>query len=326
MESGSRVRILVAGALGDLGIKISELLVERGDETFGLTRSEGRVAELESRGLRGVVGDLLDPVSTATAVASCGPEAVIQVAIGLPDRGPMRPRDLASTNRLRREGTANLLRASIQHGVRRFVSESIVAIYGYGQVDRELTEEDPVATRVPLRAVQPALDALHEQERLVLDSARANEIEGIVLRLGFYYGAGVGSTLFIAKLLGRGLMGVTSRTGAMPWVELSDAARGVVAGLDRGLSSEVYNIVGDSSAGLGELADELARQLGTPPPRNIPKWLMKLAGRYAAVMNEVDLRVSNQKAKEELGWSPRFPNVRDGVAHAVPEIRKRVLS
>lgn len=316
------MRVLIAGVSGDLGIKVADVLIARGDDVYGLTRSEGRVAELEKRGRRAVVGDLLDARSTAAAVASADPEAVIQVPIGLPDRGPIRPRDLASTNRLRRDGTRHLLEASIECDVRRYISESIVAIYGYGRMEGELDEEGPVEARAPIRAVQPALDALHEQERLVLEASRGGHVEGIVLRLGFYYGAGVGSTAFMAKLLRRRAMPVTRKKGAMPWVELSDAARGVVAALDDGRSGGIYNIVGDSSAGLGDLAEELARQLGARPPRKIPAWVMKLGGRYAALMGETNLHVSNRKAKEQLDWSPRFPTIREGIANAVPELRE----
>ena len=318
------MRVLIAGASGDLGTKVAELLVERGDEVFGLTRSQERIADLERRGLQGVVGDLLDARTTSLAVAECGADAVVSVPIDLPERGPLRPRDLETTNELRRIGTRHLLQAATEHGVRRFVCESIVAIYGYGSPPAGLDERSPLATQAPLKSVQPALDAIHELERLVLDATRKGEIEGVVLRLGFYYGADVGSTLFMAKLLKRRMMAVTKNTGAIPWVEISDAARGVVAGLDGGRPGEIYNIVGDASAGLGELADELAHHLGIKPPRRIPTWMMRLGGRYAALMSEVNLHVSNRKAKEELGWSPRFPTVRDGIAHGLPDLRRHL--
>ena len=318
------MRVLVAGASGDLGRKTSEILVERGDEVWGLTRSNERIGALEAMGLHGVVGDLLDEQSTAAAVASCRPEAVIQVPIGLPERGPLRPSDLTSTNELRSIGTKNLLAASVAHGVRRIVSESIVAIYGYGRPNEQLDEESPLAREAPIRSVQPALDAIHDLENIVLDASRTGRIEVVVLRLGFYYGADVGSTTFIAKLLKRGVMAVTKTTGAMPWVEITDAARGVVAGLDHGRPGEIYNIVGDESAGLGELTSELARQLGTSPPRTIPRWLMKIGSRYAALMSTVQLDVSNAKAKRDLGWAPKFPTVRDGIAHAVPHLQRHL--
>ena len=318
------MRILIAGASGELGGATAELLIAGGHEVHGLTRSAARSSDLERRGIVPVVGDLLDPTATRAAVEQVRPDAVVQVPIALPERGPLRVRDLTATNRLRTLGTRHLLDASVAVGVRRYVAESIVAIYGYGDVGgKELDEGSPTAQMAPLRDLQPALDAIHAQEAMVLEVARAGRIDGIVVRLGFYYGAGVGSTRFMVKLLRRGVMPVTRRPGAMPWVELSDAAAGVVAALEHGRSGETYNIVGDRSAGLPDLARELAAQLGTRPPRALPRWVIRLGGRYAALMGETNLHVSNRKAVEELGWSPRFPTIRDGVAAAVPSLRSR---
>lgn len=251
------------------------------------------------------------------------PDAVVQVPIALPQRGPTRVRDLAATNRLRVEGTRHLLDAALAVGASRFVSESIVAIYGYGDVDGVLDEASPTARSASLRSLQPALDALHAQESMVLDAAHAGKIEGVVVRLGFYYGADVSSTRFMAQLLRYGVMPVTREPGAMPWVEIGDAAAGVVAALDKGRSGEIYNIVGDESIGLGELARAIAAHTGARPPRSLPAWVIALGGRYAALMGKTRLFVSNQKAKRELGWSPRFPTVQAGLADAAASLRIR---
>ena len=185
-----------------------------------------------------------------------------------------------------------------------------------------LDEDSPTATAAPFRALQPALDALAAEEAMVLDAAQSGHIEGVVVRLGFYYGAGVGSSVFMTKLLRRHSLPVTKKRGAMPWVELSDGASGVVAALERGRSGEIYNIVGDRSAGLTDLAHELSRQLGTPAPRELPGWVIKLGGRYAALMGETMLHVSNRKAKDELGWVPRYPTIVEGVEAALPSLRE----
>ncbi len=317
------VKVLLAGASGDLGVKIAELLIAADHEVFGLTRSESKATKLARDGMHPIIGDLLDTKATRAAVEQVQPDAVVQVPIALPQRGPIRVSDLDATNRLRTEGTHHLLEASLAVGVKRYIAESIVAIYGYGDTgDRELDEESATETTAPLQALQPALDALEAEEAMVLDAARAGRIEGIVVRLGFYYGAGVGSTRFMMTLLRRGLMPVTKERGAMPWVELSDGAAGVVAALERGRSGEIYNIVGDKSAGLTDLAHELSRQLGTRPPHELPTWLIKLGGRYAALMGETNLHVSNRKAKQQLGWSPKYPTIQDGVKAALPSLRR----
>ena len=56
---------------------------------------------------------------------------------------------MRATNVLRTTGTANLLRAAIAAGARRFVAESMAFVYGFGDHGtRPLTEADPQDDRV----------------------------------------------------------------------------------------------------------------------------------------------------------------------------------
>ncbi len=314
------MRVLVAGALGDLGSKTSALLLAAGHEVHALTRS--RVAELRERGLHPAQGDLFDREAISAVVAAVQPEAVVQLPIALPERGPIRARELAPTNRLRTEGTRNLLDASVAAGVSRYVAESIVAIYGYGDRGEErLDEGSPTPAHTDFEMLRPAVEAIHAEEEMVLGAARKGLIEGMVARVGFYYGAGVGSTHYMARWLRRGLLPMPKQAGAVPWVELSDAASGVACVLEAGASGETYNIVGDESLGFVDFTRELARQLGTRGPWVVPAGLVKAFSGYLAVMNETRLHVSNRKAREELGWRPRFPTVREGLEGAAPLLR-----
>ncbi|WP_197093614.1 hypothetical protein [Nonomuraea sp. SBT364] len=55
---------------------------------------------------------------------------------------------------------------------------------------------------------------------------------------------------------------------------------------------------------------EHARAAGTKPPRALPDRLIRLAAPYfAALMVDTSMRVSNAKAKAELGWTPGRPAI-----------------
>jgi nucleoside-diphosphate-sugar epimerase len=59
----------------------------------------------------------------------------------------------------------------------------------------------------------------------------------------------------------------------------------------------------------------IAEALGAPKPRRVPRWLGRLlAGEAAAVMMTESRGASNEKAKRELGWRPRYPSWRQGFA------------
>ena len=60
--------------------------------------------------------------------------------------------------------------------------------------------------------------------------------------------------------------------------------------------------------------EDAAAALGAPPPRRLPAWLLRLAAPYVASFAvDTSMRVSNAKAKAELGWQPAFPTYRDGI-------------
>jgi nucleoside-diphosphate-sugar epimerase len=96
-------------------------------------------------------------------------------------------RDFALTNRLRTEGTANLLSAGQAVGVRRFIAQGVGAYGMYMRAGGPVkTEEDPLDP-TPAREMRETLAAIRHLERAVLG---ADWTEGIVLRYGAFYGPG----------------------------------------------------------------------------------------------------------------------------------------
>ncbi len=99
----------------------------------------------------------------------------------------------------------------------------------------------------------------------------------------------------------------------MSWIYIDDAAAATVAALERGRAGHAYNVVDDEPVRWGDFVGTLAPAINAPPPRTVPGWLLALAPYGAAIMTST-LRVSNAKAKADLGWEPTIPTYRDGIA------------
>ena len=126
------MKVFVAGATGSLGVPVVRLLVAEGHQVVGLTRSQARapiVAELGVRDRRRAQRG-----KSSCVVRSAAPDAVIHALTDIPKRGPLWVRDLRRTNELRVRGTRNLLDAAIAAGAWRIVVESMVFVYGYGDL------------------------------------------------------------------------------------------------------------------------------------------------------------------------------------------------
>src|SRR5687767_6904593 len=124
------MRVFVAGATGAIGRQLVPRLVAAGHEVHGMTRSESKQELLRGLGAVPVVADALDPDQVAEAVGRARPEVIVHQLTAI---GPLDMRHFdkafALTNRLRTEGTDNLLSAGQAIGVRKFVAQSFFAAY-----------------------------------------------------------------------------------------------------------------------------------------------------------------------------------------------------
>ena len=308
------MKVFVAGSTGALGRPLVERLVAGGHEVYGLTRSESKHSQLETAGAKAFVGDVLDEGRMKSALAESAPDAVVQILNALPAGGPRRFSDLDQTNELRSTGTRNLIAAATGAGVKRYVAESMIFGYGGNRDPRPFTEDAPFAGRSPVPELQPALDALNSLEEQVLGPTREGHLEGIVLRFGLFYGPEAGSSQLAAKLLKRRMLPLPGGgKNRVSLIHLDDAASAVIAALKNGEPGGVYNITDDEPVSMHDYLGEFARVIGAKRPMNVPRWVARLGGKYVALMTSGSLIVSNEKAKKDLGWSPRYATYREGL-------------
>ena len=139
------MRVLVAGASGAIGMPLVRLLRHAGHQVVAVHRAPDGHVRLAAAGAVPVAADVLDRDGLARALGGQRADAVIAELTAL-KKIPLRHADMAATNRLRAEGTANLLVAARQLGARRFITASMVFGYGFGDWGgRVLTEADPFA-------------------------------------------------------------------------------------------------------------------------------------------------------------------------------------
>ncbi|HXQ88120.1 MAG TPA: NAD(P)-dependent oxidoreductase [Solirubrobacterales bacterium] len=309
------MRVFVAGASGVIGRPTVRRLVAAGHEVVGMTRREERAAAIREAGAEAVVCDVFDAEALREAVVAARPEVVLHALTALPPKFDPKSDYLAATNRVRIEGTRNLVAAAKVAGARRIIAESVAFFYE-PEGDWVKGEEAPLFRDPPGRFAA-ACDALVSLESQVLE---AGEPEGVVLRFGWFYGPGTyydrgGSvaeetTKRRYPIIGHG-------EGRFSFVHIEDAAAAYVGALDHG-SAGVYNVVDDEPAPLREWLPAYAEALGAKPPRRVPAWLARLVVGKDLVSTAVTMRgASNAKVKQELGWEPAHPSWRQGFAAAL---------
>ena len=154
------MRVFLAGATGVIGIRLVALLVGAGHEVGGMTRSRDKSTQIEALGAQPVICDVFHAASLLSAVSAFAPDLVMHQLTDLPDRIDQIPDYAERNNKIRTEGTRNLLAAAAAAGAGRFLAQSIAWA--------------PSGSR----------DAVAEHERLVLDPGG---VVGVVVRYGQLY-------------------------------------------------------------------------------------------------------------------------------------------
>jgi 2-alkyl-3-oxoalkanoate reductase len=302
------MNVFVAGGTGAIGVPLVRALIAGHHRVFATTRSRDKESRIRALGATPVVVDALDAAALEKAVRDAAPTHVIHQLTALPKTGPRRASDLDPTNRLREDGTRNLLKAAIAARAQRIVIGSFALI----GATKTMARPDPEITR--------AADAVESMESQALDAARRGDIEAIVLRYGLFYGPGNPATEdMIALARKRWLPRVRDDRGQLPYIHLDDAVTATVAALDHGRSGGVYDIVDDHPASFSDIATELAVVTGARPPRTVPAWLMRVAAPYLSRMFSLQLPLSNAPARRELGWAPMFPSYREGLRQTIAQ-------
>jgi 2-alkyl-3-oxoalkanoate reductase len=302
------MRVFVAGATGALGRHLVPGLVAAGHEVTATTRTPGKVAQLREAGAEPVVVDGLDREAVIAAVRAAAPEVIVHQMTALEGIRSLRKPDkvFAATNELRTRGTDNLLAAAARAGTRRVIAQSNASVYEPtgGPVK---TEEDPLVSRPPSPSSARTLAAIRHVDRTVPLEAP----EGIVLRYGGFYGPGA-SEILVDAVRKRLVPVIGSGTGIWSFIEINDAAAATLAAVDRGAPG-VYNVVDSDPAPVAEWLPYLAKVAGAKPPLRLPAWLGRLlAGEFVVVQMTSWRGSSNEKARKELGWEPRYASWREG--------------
>ena len=311
------MRVFVAGATGVIGRPLVAELLAGGHDVVGSTRSAERAEQLSELGVEPVVLDARDADALRGAVIEAAPEVVINQLTNLPDKVNYRKpaETFGATNELRGVVGPALAGAASEAGARRLISQSVCFFY-LSTGKRAHAEDDPLLELPPDNPASRGTIALEALERSTLETPG---LDGVVLRYGYFYGPGVRSVpggFDLDEVRRRRYPIVGDGTGIFSMVHVDDAVSATVLAVKRG--SGIYNVCDDEPAPQAEWLPAYAAAIGAKPPRRIPVWMAGLiAGKQAARLATRLEGASNEKAKGELGWRPRYASWREGFREAL---------
>lgn len=326
MKSLSGVPVLVTGATGFVGSRLSELLITNEKaEVTGLGRNLDRVSHLKDKGVNLQAIDLLNTKALKEIVE--GKEIVFHTAAVL-------DADAKKAQAVNVEATENLVKFAGEAGVSRFVHVSTVGVYDMSN-KKEVDESTPLALTHP--SVYPRTKA--EAEKRASDMAKKFEMQLSIVRPSMIYGPGHGiwSEGMFQNIIEGNPVFLGDGSAHFNPVYIDDVVDAIIlCAKHPKAAGESFNI----SAGITtwrEFMSHYGRLCGKEP-KGLPLFIariMAFANKIPGIRTPVDqgfieMATSHKKfptlkAREYLGWEPKV-SLTEGLKQTTQWLEKEIYS
>lgn len=298
------MEVWVAGATGVLARHAIPQLMEAGHTLVGLARSRNKWPDIPAT-VRFIACDVTSEEQVPNAFDGARPDAILHLATAIPTGRPTA-RDWERNDAIRRHGTRHLLAAALASGA--YYVQQSVHYLAVPQGDAWIDESSPAAGKGIMAS---AADA----ERLA-QQAFQQGLEGCILRNCMFYGKNNPQTTPLLDALRSGVpMLVGGGRNYWSFLHPSDAASALVHVLERRPVGAAFYVGDDEPVTMADGLRWLAAKIGANPPKTVSPFLAKVAlGGDTVDLLTGSRRVSNARAREALGWRPRYPSFRDGLS------------
>ena len=304
----------ITGGSGFLGLHLARRLLSDGHEVRTLDL-EPLDPELSAAGAEGIIGDIRD--SAAAAQLSRAADVVVHSAAALPIQGSN-----ATIRSINVGGTATVLAAAAANGVRRVLFISSTAVYGVPRVH-------PIREDAPLVPVGSYGRSKIDAEELCRQFG-VRGLEYVIIRPKTFIGAerlGVFEILFDWVREGRRIYTIGSGRNRYQLLAVEDLVDAIVRAAERPVAGRVFNVGATEFATVREDLQALIDHAGstsrvTPvPARPVQAILRALELLRVSPLAEWHYKTANKdsyvavdRAREELGWTPRSSNAQTLIA------------
>jgi nucleoside-diphosphate-sugar epimerase len=302
------MKVIVTGATGFVGRAVINALHEREHEVVGLVRDANKGRAIEQLGVTFVVGDMLNPASYEGVVPTV--DAVVHTAqYGI--HGRFTRKKFEQIEQADVLMTRALVRACMEHDKKLLYTSGA---FNYGDHGEEwITEQTPLHP-------SPLGEAHTKVVKELLPLAQEQHLRAIILSPGFVYGPGGLFKQSFYDTLQKGQLRIFGK-GQNYWslIHVNDLATAYALAVESNAYGETYNIVDDQPLKLYDLVNMFTDAMNHKRVGSMAPWLLKLIIGGPLVDSLVtSFRISNEKAKRELGWRPRYSTFKDGL----PEVLK----
>lgn len=304
---------LVTGATGAVGRVVCRDLVQNGYRVFGLARTPDQAARLPYAVVP-VPGDIRDPSRWDAAIRRV--DIVIHAAVPHGAPGP-KERDYFDREGAELAAIATGIGTAVRKHKKRMIFTASANVFqpnAEGWVTESSGLSEGRGYGIRQRQVYRAIEGL-----------RKKGLNAIVMCPVFVYGPGGWFEKSVLDPMSRGesrMIGDGTQT--MHYVEGSDLGRAYRLAIERGVEDDDYLIADDRPSTHGEFTKLVAREMGAPPPVEVPvEDLVPVMGEWAVDAMTFCPKADTTRARERLGWTPEYRTIEEGMPAVVRDYKWR---
>ncbi len=316
--------LLITGIGNFIGLRTTEMALERGMKVRGLEPSPDAAQTAEQKGATVITGSTTDPM--ALAIACEGVDMVFHTESITQPSG-----DLEHFRAVNVGGTINAATAAKQSGARAFAHLSSALVYGFNYPNR-ITESGRLQGDN-----NPFCQTKIESEAEVLVFNDPPEFGVVILRAGDIYGPGADAWVArpLALMQQKAFVLVDGGRGIMNHLYIDNLVDGAFLALEQEAFGEAFNLTDGYETSWKEFYYRLAEIGGMSKPISMPAFLV----RKAAQLKQKEANISPaaidfvmrphaysiEKAQQLLHFAPQV-GLDEGMARTASWLRSGSLS
>ncbi len=290
--SSESFTVFITGVITPVGQALTHLLKAQGHNVIGTVSSSRQAEELRAIGGTPAYPDLYRAGELRSVIAGTGAKIVVNLAPQAPNHPPQID---ANWDLQIAEAASALAQASAEAGVEYLVHTS------YAFADGQTGEESAEA--------RPFLKAVRAAERAVLESP----VPSCVLRFGTVYGAESPELLQLIATIKAGRAVHPGFAHKTHWLYATDAAEAINAALHTRPAVETLTVTDDHPASAVEFLQYFCQTQGLLTPDKPRIAVRRPFSKLHEALQHLHYEAGNAAAKEELNWSPRFADYKQGI-------------
>jgi UDP-glucose 4-epimerase len=288
----NNMKIIVTGGAGFIGSHLVDRLIKEDHQVMILDDFSSGNRELVNKKAEVTEVDVRDAEEVNKAFESFKPEAVFHLAAAVDLRESIKNPE--KFHEINVKGSQNIIKASQENGVKKFIFSSTAAVYGDNQ-NIPIKETEPVTTFTPYG----------EQKAEIEEALKESGISSIILRYANVYGprqgtVGEGGVIAIfCKLLNQGEPLKINGSGEQTrdFIFVDDIVSANIKALDTDKKFNLLNVSTSEQTSINELSQQLLTISGKS---------VKVEHTEQVLGEVLHNSLDNGQIRQEFGWSPQI--------------------